>query len=68
MKEIRPRRFVRIIEKFRHRDTTSTWETISKFDWLRDFEAFDETGQKVATSNNPQRLKKFMEMQKKPTQ
>jgi len=61
MKEIRPRRFYRKVEGFRESDTRSTWETISKFDWLRDFEAFDENGERIAICSDPKRLQRFME-------
>ena len=65
MKEkIRPRRFYRKVEGFRESDAISTWETISKFDWLRDFEGFDETGEKIAVCSDPKRLQRFMDQQK----
>lgn len=62
---IRPRRFHRKVEGFRESDTQSTWETISKFDLLRDFEAFDDEGNKIAISNDKKRLQKLIDQQKK---
>ena len=68
MKEtIRPRRFYRKVEGFRPSDATSTWETISKFDWLRDFEGFDENGERIAMCNDKKRLQRFMDQQHEET-
>lgn len=60
---IRPRRFHRKVEGFRESDAQSTWETISKFDWLRDWEVFNENGEKIAMCSDKKRLQEFLDQQ-----